>query len=78
MTNLGISKRDEEDDTARSEFSAAVKTLTFVREAINGAIVCKNCHARIAPRSISYDHIVRVQDGGIGDFRQCTNDASLL
>ena len=60
-------KERDEKTTARADMSTAIKTVTYVREAIETAIRCKICHARISPRSISYDHIQRREDGGMGD-----------
>ncbi len=62
-------KERDEQMTMRAEISTAVKTVTYVREAIETAIRCKICHARISPRSISYDHVQRRADGGLGDAR---------
>jgi hypothetical protein len=60
-------KERDKDPTARTNFSTAIKTVTYVREAVEKAIRCKICEARISPRSISYDHIQRKEDGGTGD-----------
>jgi len=60
-------KERDERTTARADISTVIKTVTYVREAIETAIRCKICHARISPRSISYDHIQRREDGGMGD-----------
>jgi hypothetical protein len=60
-------KEREQKYTTRQDVSKAIRTVTFVREAIQRAIFCKICHARISTRSISYDHIVRREDGGMSD-----------
>jgi hypothetical protein len=60
-------KEREPKKTTRQELSKAIQTVSFVREAIQKAIFCKICHARISTRSISYDHIKRREDGGMGD-----------
>lgn len=48
----------------RQEFTRANKTVAYLRKALDGAILCSICKARIGPRSISYDHAIRKQDGG--------------
>lgn len=60
-------KERDEKLTTRIDIPVTIKTVTYVREAIEKAIRCKICHARISPRSISYDHIQRRADGGLGD-----------
>lgn len=60
-------KERDEKLTTRTDIPVTIKTVTYVREAIEKAIRCKLCHARISPRSISYDHIQRRADGGLGD-----------
>jgi len=49
------------------EFTRANKTVAYLRKALDSAIPCSKCGARIGPRSISYDHDVRIQDGGTRD-----------
>lgn len=58
----------EEDRSARSTFTTEVKSAAFLREAIEGAVRCKICHARIHRKSISIDHIVPKRDGGMGEI----------
>jgi hypothetical protein len=51
----------------RTEFSADTKSAVFLRNAIESASRCGICQARLHVKSISFDHIIRVQDGGTGD-----------
>jgi hypothetical protein len=53
--------------TTTSKFSSAVNTVAFLRQAIQGAIICEICHARINSRSISHDHRVERIKNGTGD-----------
>jgi hypothetical protein len=48
-------------------FSRETKTALFLRDALDSAQRCKICRARVHPKSISADHIVRKQDGGTDD-----------
>lgn len=49
-----------------NQFSKEIKSATFLKEAITGAPRCKICHSLLHFNSISVDHIVRKQDGGLG------------
>lgn len=53
--------------TAKS-FSDDTKTTIFFRSSLNSALRCDICGARLSPTTaVSYDHILRVAEGGIGD-----------
>ena len=58
----------EEGRTRRGkrEFSDEVKSYAFLRNALQGAPTCEICKARIHVNSITTDHIIRKQDGGLG------------
>ena len=44
------------------------KSVVYVRQAIENALRCPICGGRLDPaKSVSYDHAVRVRDGGTGD-----------
>ncbi|RYE16678.1 MAG: hypothetical protein EOP45_17080, partial [Sphingobacteriaceae bacterium] len=51
---------------ASKDFSTEKKSAVYINEALNTALRCKICHARVHRNSISIDHNVRKQDGGIG------------
>jgi len=48
------------------EFSTDTKSQAFLRRALDGAVRCAICGARMHRNSISVDHIDRKQDGGMG------------
>ena len=49
-------------------FSNDTKSQIYLRESVRAALKCKICNGLIEPkRSISYDHIERVRDGGLGN-----------
>lgn len=54
---------DKEDGDNRS-FSRALKTAAYLRDALEGALRCSICGARMHKNSIQVDHIHRKQDGG--------------
>lgn len=56
----------EEIEYSNSSFSDETKSSVFINEALNQALRCKICNARIHSNSISFDHKDRKQDGGIG------------
>jgi hypothetical protein len=47
-------------------FSRETKSATFIKEALQGAIRCKICGGFLHFNSISVDHIIRKEDGGLG------------
>lgn len=60
-----ISEIDEIEFTNQS-FSDETKSSVFITEALEQALRCKICGARIHTNSISFDHKERKQDGGNG------------
>ncbi len=58
-----------EDDSSRShskKFTKEVKNLAFIRDALQAALKCSICGARLHSSSISNDHIVPESEGGTG------------
>jgi hypothetical protein len=52
---------------AAAEFSDDTKAMIFIRKALEAALTCPICNGLLDPaKSVSYDHVVRVQDGGKG------------
>ena len=51
-----------------SEFTSEKKSAIYIKEALNNPIRCKICNSLIHQNSITIDHIVRKQDGGIGEI----------
>jgi len=58
----------ENFETTSKDFSDETKSSVFITEALDKALRCKICNARIHTNSISFDHKHRKEDGGIGDF----------
>lgn len=74
LEHLGIGGTVYELDVARrgKEFSDEVKSQTYVSKALAQALKCPQCGGLISPlHSLSYDHTVRVQDGGMGTAENC-------
>lgn len=62
-----IKTKDIEDgEITNEDFSDETKSSVFITEALDKALRCKICGARIHMNSISFDHIQRKQDGGLG------------
>lgn len=49
-------------------FSRATKSQAFIVEALNSALKCSICGARMHARSIQVDHAERLRDGGAGNL----------
>jgi HNH endonuclease len=50
-------------------FTDDTKSMAFVRDAIASALKCPLCKGLLDPKkSVSYDHKIRVADGGTGDL----------
>lgn len=54
-----------------TDFSDDDKSAVFIKTAISSAPKCPICNGYIDNKSISYDHIVRKQDGGKGSSDNC-------
>lgn len=64
-----IKGADFDDELITSvDFSDATKSAAFITEALETAVRCKICHARMHMHSITIDHIDRKEDGGKGNF----------
>lgn len=60
-----ISLREKIDNR---NFSDASKSAIMIRQAIESAMVCPICKGKLEPLlSVSYDHVTRKQEGGLGD-----------
>jgi hypothetical protein len=57
----------EEDRSSGRNFSSETKSAVFIREALQKALRCSECNARLHFKSISIDHDIRKQDGGLGE-----------
>lgn len=55
-----------------TRFSDDTKSEAFIKTALSGAIRCNICGGYLDPnKSISYDHVHRVRDGGFADVDNC-------
>ena len=59
-------KKIEDDNATPINFSVKVKSRLFMDEALSKSIRCKLCGGLIDQRSISYDHIKRKSQEGVG------------
>lgn len=58
--------------SAGASFSDDVKSETFIRKALEGAVKCSICNGYLDPsKSVSYDHVKRKRDGGDGEAQNC-------
>ncbi|MEI7283745.1 GmrSD restriction endonuclease domain-containing protein [Pectobacterium carotovorum] len=58
--------------SSNKSFSDDNKSQVFIISALKSAIKCPICNGYLdSEKSISYDHIVRAQDGGKGDVHNC-------
>jgi Protein of unknown function DUF262/HNH endonuclease len=56
------------EEQLNSEFSRETKSGAFIREALKSAVKCKICGGYLHVNSISIDHIIRKEDGGLGSI----------
>lgn len=55
-----------------ADFSDDAKSSAFLRQAFKQALRCPICEGYLDPaKSASYDHVLRKQDGGMGDDENC-------
>jgi hypothetical protein len=55
-----------------TQFSDEIKSEAFIKTALMSAVKCNICQGYLdAEKSISYDHDVRVRDGGLGSVDNC-------
>ena len=60
------------EESGAKKFSDDVKSATFINTALASAVKCPICSGYLdSEKSVSYDHIVRVQDGGSGAANNC-------
>jgi len=58
--------------TSSPAFSNDVKSEVFIRKALESAVRCSICQGYLdANKSVSYDHVVRRQEGGTGEAANC-------
>ena len=65
MTHLGL--RGRIIDGGTTKFSDDDKSQIFISKALSSALTCTVCGGKLDPsKSVSYDHVTRVRDGGTG------------
>lgn len=57
-----------QSDTESASFSKSTKSAAYISEAISLAPKCKICGGLLHSKSISIDHKVRKEDGGMGNY----------
>ncbi|HMN92805.1 MAG TPA: DUF262 domain-containing protein [Hydrogenophaga sp.] len=63
---------ENEVDHAAIRFSDDTKSATYIRQALASALKCPECSGFLHPsKSVSYDHKIRVADGGNGSDENC-------
>lgn len=71
IAQLGLRGRIIDVNAAQSgptRFSDEDKSQIFIAKALTSAITCNVCGGKLDPnKSVSYDHVTRVRDGGIGN-----------
>ena len=69
ISHLGLHGRiiDVVSAKTSTRFSNDTKSKIFISKALETTIECPICQGKLDPRkSVSYDHVVRVRDGGVG------------
>jgi hypothetical protein len=69
ITHLGLRGRiiDVNTTYGPTRFSDDDKSQIFIAKALSSALTCTVCGGKLDPnKSVSYDHITRVRDGGMG------------
>jgi len=61
-----LAEAEENQNRPRRRFSKEAKSTAFLREAKDSAMLCAICRARIPEGSITWDHIERQREGGVG------------
>lgn len=71
IANLGLRGRIFDINTIQvsSKISDDTKSMLFIQTAMANALKCNICGGLLQPsKSVSYDHVKRVRDGGTGDL----------
>ena len=58
----------EEDKKYGRNFTRDTKNAIYLKEALNKELTCAICGARLHFKSISHDHRIRKEDGGMGEL----------
>jgi Protein of unknown function DUF262/HNH endonuclease len=58
--------------SSQVKFTDDVKSRVFIENALKGAVRCSVCNGYLDPaKSVSYDHIEPVREGGVGEAENC-------
>jgi hypothetical protein len=70
IAHLGLRGRiiDVVGSKLAPQFSDETKSMIFINKALNAALICPIYNGKLNPnKSVSYDHIQRVSEGGLGE-----------
>jgi hypothetical protein len=70
IAHLGLRGRiiDVVGSKLAPQFSDETKSMIFINKALRAALICPICNGKLNPnKSVSYDHIQRVSEGGLGE-----------
>ncbi len=70
ISHLGLFGRFYDINSMQSNvrFSDDTKSMLYIRSALQSALKCPLCRGLLEPRkSVSYDHVVPVREGGLGE-----------
>lgn len=60
------------ESVVSKKFSDDVKSATFISTALSSAVKCSICGGYLdSEKSVSYDHITRIEEGGTGAMKNC-------
>ncbi|MBX3097766.1 MAG: DUF262 domain-containing protein [Fimbriimonadaceae bacterium] len=74
MSQLGLRGRivDVVSKQSTTKFSDDTKSMVFLKKALESALICPVCGGVLDPnKSVSYDHVLRVRDGGTAEPENC-------
>lgn len=61
------------EESTSKNFSDDVKSAAFINVALSSAVKCPICNGYLdSEKSVSYDHVERVEDGGVGALANCS------
>lgn len=67
LNEYGFLSESDDVNVTSARFSTDIKSQIYIQETLPKTSTCSHCHGFIHQNSISFDHIVRKQDGGKGN-----------
>ena len=67
LNDYGFLSEFDEINVTSTRFSMDVKSQIYIQETLPKSSTCSHCRGLIHQNSISFDHIIRKQDGGTGN-----------